>query len=267
MPRKEEEEDVQETEDNEEAPEGEDSDESEESDGESSQDESEDKVEQFTDPNKVPPQLKSAFKAMQSSYVRKMQELGGDVRAAEAFRELTQMPEFKVFVGDIESGKGYGFSSAYNNGSNSEAKKSKDDDSEEDDAAPGGKLNMDKVVEALTPVIEKVIAKAVAPLRTAEGERTLKEMRRNNPDFDDYYPDIVKLMKRHPTMGLEEAYELASSKSRKPKVNEEALGKARKARTEGGGASKGGVETLTPKTAKTIKEALQMGLAAATGRE
>lgn len=250
------------SEDEEESP---DPDESEEEASEEEGSEKEEEVEQFTDPNKVPPQLREAFRGMQAKYTKRMQALAQDVRYSEAFQELLRMPEFKQFADDLDNRRPYGYSSEFRqNGSD---RSGKDEEREEDGDSiqvGEGKVSMKALAKALLPMLDQVISAKIAPLHDKEAARTLRQLERDDPDFDDYRPALTRLMRRHPTMTIEEAYELVSGKSsdlpKRPsgKIDKEAVEKGKKARTEGSGAARGsGVNTVTPKTAKTLREAIE----------
>ena len=92
------EEDTQEESTTEESTETENSTETETADSETTPEEKKGEELLFHDPKDIPKELLPIFKKMQGSFTRKMQSLSGVARKAQAFDELSRMPQFQEFL-------------------------------------------------------------------------------------------------------------------------------------------------------------------------
>jgi hypothetical protein len=218
-------------------------------------------VEEYFDLSKLPDGLKAVGKKMQSTHTRKMQALALDSRKAAALDDLLENSDFKLFLADLESGNPYGASAR----KTAAAKNSE----EEDEDTPGlseGKLDMNRIVKAITPVIHAVVQQSIAPMVNERAQSTWERVRESHSDFDDYLPDITKIQKAYPNMPLERAYRLAKVEAgdgepTPRKATKGEVKKAASAKTLGAGAAKGGIQGVAPKTAATLREALKGALA------
>lgn len=222
--------------------------------------EEEEAPEQYFDLTKVPDNLKAVAKKMQATHTRKMQALALDARKAAALDDLMQHREFKLFLADLESGKPYGASTRVS--TRTRAGEEIDEEGDEAAGVSEGKLDMAKIVKAITPVIREVVQESIAPLARDRGQEIWDKTREKHDDFDDYLPEITKLQKAFPNMALERAYRLAKAESDEPektprKPTKAEVEKAKKARTIGAGAAKGGTQGLAPKTVNTLRDALK----------
>lgn len=218
-------------------------------------------TEKYFDLTKLPPELQAVGKKMQATHTKKMQTLAMHVRKSSAFDEILEHPDFAKFLADVESGAGYGASVKGKTQVKEDA-----EESDDDEPKSGGKIDMDKLVKSLAPLIERVVQQRIAPLIKDRANSQWDKAREQFDDFDDFLPEITALIKEFPTMTLPRAYKLAKEEAdedtpgNRREETKRTLAKAKKAKTEGAGGAKSPVTNLTSKTAKTLKEALSAAL-------
>lgn len=246
------------------------------------EDEEEFDVTQYIDLKNVPPQFKEAATRMLSGLqkahtqlrkdakqaIGKYQdqlatEFAEDVQLAQGFRQLIQTPGFREFYTDLQDRKPYGYSSVYNKGDVSKSNEGDEDDSSA--SSEKGNLSMDKILARVEQHIGKVIDARLGPIAKNQARNALADAEKNLPNFNKYRPQVVKLMSQHPTLSVEDAYNLASEKDRTDLAIANALKKAKetskvlaKHRTTKPSAGGGTSTTTVPKSVKDIREAVTL---------
>ena len=197
----------------------------------------------FTDPASVPKQFRVAFKKMQGSYTKKMQDLSRGIEKANAFDQLILDPDFRKFM-EMKR-KGQKFSASDSND---------DSEDDEDDDRPPTRKELRAMLQAETK-------KAFEPFARKEQDMELKmqaaEFKKSNPDWQMYRDEIYEVMGKHPTLSFQEAYDLASKDERGMSDTEETVKKKKLGNTSK--PNKTGAKDVQEKKGKmTINEAFQL---------
>jgi hypothetical protein len=200
----------------------------EESDTEDSDDSAEDDEEDiskqyFTDPESLPKEVRGAFKKMQATFTRKMQQASSVIRQANAFAALAQDADFQEWLSERQTGKKATTRSTKSN-----------EESEEDDDKPLTRSEMRKMLGELT-----------TKQKEEESRRTLDsklkteaaDFKKNNPGWELHKDAMLEVLEQHPTLSYQEAYALATrdvETSRKELLRSKMRGKTPKPRSTGG---------------------------------
>lgn len=251
-----------------------DEDEKETEDSSSEDNSSESELGQFVDPKNIPPQLKEIHSKMVAGYTKAQQKLRADIKSledqlgtkysqaiikAKALEQLGQNPQFQLFYADLEQNRPYGYSSTFNKGDSRLNNKS-----EEEEDSTDTSMTPDKIQK----LVQKAVSDALRPFNENKTRESYESARKNLKNFDRYRPAITEIIHRYPNMSIEEAYKLARSddfetdivNGKKDKEDLETLKK--KPRTEKGSNSR--TDTLAPKVAKSIREAIDLAIAQQT---
>lgn len=243
-----------------------DSDETEDGEEESSE------TEQYLDLKSLPPQLREAGRRMLANHTKAMQRIpklvqqklseaqdqlqvqySAAIIKAKGFDDLVNHPNFQKFWDDIDNNRPYGYSAdAKMNGKNDEAE--------------GGKvasetLSADAIAKAIMPQVQKMINEAVGPIRKQEHLNAWKDAESRLPNFGKHRAAITAKLASHPTLSIDEAYDLVAKKDIVDKNVSDALAKATSTakKIPGKSLKPGGVaggSAISKATAKTIEEAI-----------
>jgi len=260
----------EEQDDAEEETDSEETEEEEESTDESDEGEVEGEEEQYIDLKAVPPQLQIAAKKMLASHTKAMQKVAVQVEEAKqdlqnqysqhvvkaaGFDRIIQLPGWENFYNDMQNGKPYGYSSEFRNSTESSPPTNKKGEAS---APADGKVNVDDIVQRLTPAISKMIERAIEPMK-ADRNRTLWADAEKLPNFKLYKTKITELMTKHPTLSLQEAYEMAGGKNEAVnKALKDATAAAKKLPRPLKPGNSGGTKPLSEKVVNTIDDALNL---------
>lgn len=226
-------------------------DESDESDDDSESDDSEDESDDdddeesegiakkyFTDPKSLDPKLRADFKKMQGIFTRKMQEIRQLKDEAEAFKVLVADPDFRKWAEARRNGK-----------VKKTANKGRADIDESDD---------DEVDEEDKPVTMKALKSLLSESKQEEEWRVeTNRFKKSHPDWETYKPEILAILKRNPTLPLEDAYYLATRDIDETEKHTQSV-KSKKNASASSKPNKTGGKEPTKKGKMTIEQAFDL---------
>jgi len=147
----------------------------------------------FFDPKKVPKELQPTFKAMQTSFVKKMQELSGAGRKARAFDELVANPDFRAWMEEKS-----------NPTPKRKVTRSDDDEEGEDTFDP----------RVIPDLVEKSVAKALAPILQKEHKNSAQAewnaLLEDYPQAENYKAEIREILDESPNLSYAAAFKQAA---------------------------------------------------------
>lgn len=201
----------------------------------------EEEPEQILDLTKVPPSLKEAARRMLSTQTKTLAKLKKNyedqvanlekeygerysdaIVKAKGFDNLTNLPVFKQFWNDYENNRPYGYSSEFRNN-----KASNNSNDEEGSASP--KLTTESILKELAPAIESIIDRKLEPMNRMSSRKIWEDAEKTLPNFSKYRAAITAKIADHPTLSIEEAYDLVSSKDREKAAASKAVKEASEA--------------------------------------
>jgi hypothetical protein len=158
----------------------------------------------FFDPNKLPPELKGPFKAMQASFTKKMQKASLGLKKAEAFDELLQEPRFHAWMEAYKAGRlgpdGMPARSARR------GRTSSDDDDDDDDSK--------EKPDSVRALIRDEITKALRPQESARALDSARvefeQFKSDYPEYVNYQDDMKEVLDKNPGLSFEQAFKIAS---------------------------------------------------------
>jgi len=174
----------------------------------SSQDDSEEEEDitksYFTDPDKLDPKLRGAFKRMQAIFTKSNQRALSVVKQAQAFQRLAVMPEFKQWLEDRNAkivGKKV-------------PKRTNEDDSEED-----GDDETPITRKALKKMLAEFAEETTKPIREERQQEKLEvaaeKFKKDNRDWEMYRESMDEVWDIYPNLDFQDCYELAKQKQDK----------------------------------------------------
>lgn len=156
-----------------------------EQDSEESEASSEDQVEQFFDPNKVPPELKGAFKAMQASFTRRMQDISSQKEKIALFDKIQTDPENAIrLLADR-----VGLKVSKEGEVTDSGKESKED-------TDTTKYIRRLIKEELGPALEDFKREA----QSIKAKENIDFLNENHPDWYLYEDLMVEQLQKHPSL-------------------------------------------------------------------
>jgi hypothetical protein len=238
---------------------------------EGTEDTKEESDKQYIDLKSVPPQLQIAAKKMLASHTKAMQKVSTKVEEqvatkmeelnnaysqvlvkAGGFDKITQLPAWEQFWDDMQNGREYGYSSRFRANGKTEPEV-------DASAASEGKVSVESIVKQLTPAIRKMIESEVGPIKK-DHAKTLWDAAEKLPNFKLYKAKVTEIMLKHPTLSLEEAYEMAGGRkealNKVIKEDKEIIKKLPRTLKPGSGGGSG--KPLSEKTVNSIEDALNL---------
>lgn len=206
------------------------------------------KAELFFDPKKLPEELKPTFKKMQASFTKRMQIASLSVKKAEAFDNLTKMPEFQTWLEQQQTGT-----------TTTSRKDSKGEEAEGEKS------------DSVRAIIREELTKIVGPVKAKVEDREVREefeqFQQDYPFYLNFEPQLKEVLTKRPNLTYEEALSVVAFpellKTFGKQINE--LHTTKKKANSTTKPNRSTVTESAPGKAKTITEAFALAKAQLAG--
>lgn len=196
--------------------------------GDDNEDEGEEEGTLFFDPNKLPAELKPAFKKMQAAFTRSMQEASGVKKYASAYQALVADPGFRQWYEARVKGRPV----------NTES-----DDTEDGDP------------DIANPMAQRLERLELAELQN-QATSEFRAFATKHPEWENFRPQMEAAIEKFPMLGYEEVFKLVTYDDARKLGNRDAIGNlSRKKRANINKPSPANAGSLPSKAPKTIQEA------------